>query len=66
MPYYSNGVIYSSKYINPASGLAVRIEYYKLGKLTNVDVDTDKDGILDTHYIHNTLGEVIGTEKIVN
>lgn len=64
--FYSKGVIYSSKYINPASGLPVRVEYYKLGKFTNVDVDTDKDGTLDTRYIHNTLGEVIGTEKIVH
>jgi hypothetical protein len=63
--YFTNGVVSSNMFMQPSTGLPLRVEYYKLGKMTSAEVDTDKDGTLDTRYIYNSLGEVASTEKIV-
>jgi hypothetical protein len=59
---YTNGVLTKTEYINPLSGLPLRIEYFKFGVLTAAEMDTDKDGKLDTRYQYNTLGQVVSTE----
>lgn len=61
---FENGVLSSMEYMNPSTGLPLRVEYFKLGKLTHADVDTDKDGILDTRQRYSPLGDVTGSERI--
>ncbi len=62
--FYAQGVSTSTQFINPATGLPLRVESYKLGITTMAEVDTNKDGKLDTRYIYSPLGEVISSEKI--
>lgn len=54
---YQHGVLVSTEYINPLSGLPVRIEHYRLGALTMAEVDTNKDGKLDKRYIYSDTAE---------
>jgi len=61
---YSDGVLTSMEYLNPSTGLPLRVEHYKLNKLVDADVDSDKDGKLDTRYVYDGLGQVVVTEKI--
>jgi hypothetical protein len=62
--HYLNGVLFATYYMNPSTGLPLRYELFHLGKLTTAEVDTDKDGSLDTRYTYGTLGEVTATEKL--
>jgi len=62
--HYANGVIATTEIINPTTGLPLRVEYYRLGILMRADVDTDKDGVLDTRFFYTPLGEVASSEKI--
>ena len=62
--YYKYGVLETSEYIYPQTGLAMRIEYFKLGKVVRADVDTNNDGKLDQSIIYSAVGEVVRTEKI--
>ena len=51
--HYENGVLTSTEFIDPASEKPRRIEYYRLGVvLLKADVDTNKDGVLDTRYVY--------------
>ncbi len=59
-----HGVLSTSTYMNPNTGLPLRVEYFKLSKLTKVERDSNKDGLLDTVEIYNALGEVTSTQKI--
>lgn len=60
----SYGVLFSVEYMDPLAFRPLRIEFFKLGKLTKAEVDTDKDGKLDTRYSYSALGEVNATEKM--
>jgi hypothetical protein len=62
--YYTNGVLLTSTYLNPSTGLALRVEHYKLGKIVKVEIDSNKDGKLDTIETLNTLGELVSTDKM--
>ncbi|HEX3141174.1 MAG TPA: hypothetical protein VHQ87_14030, partial [Rhizobacter sp.] len=55
--HFKDGVLDSVEYINPVSGLALRIEHYKLGKLQFADLDTDGDGKLDARQAYTPLLE---------
>jgi hypothetical protein len=55
---YDNGVPQTVEQLDPHSGLPLRIEHYKLGKLLYADVDTDRDGRLDTRLTYSATGEV--------
>jgi Putative prokaryotic signal transducing protein len=59
---YSNGVSNKTEYINPLSGLPLRVEHFKFGILRTAEMDTDKDGKLDTRYQYNALAQVISTD----
>ena len=63
--HYTNGILSSVDFVNPATALNLRVEYYKLGKITMAELDTNKDGTLDTRYFYNVLGEISATEKII-
>jgi hypothetical protein len=62
--HYASGVKTTTEIINPTTGLPLRVEYYRLGVLIRADVDTDKDGVLDTRFFYTPLGEVASSEKI--
>jgi Putative prokaryotic signal transducing protein len=62
--FYVNGVMSTSTYMNPATGLPLRIEYFKLGKITKVEIDSNRDGVLDTLETFNMLGELVSTQKM--
>jgi hypothetical protein len=61
---FRDGVAMSSEYLVRGSRRPARVEYYDLGGLTSAEVDTDRDGRLDTRYKYSDLMEVIGTETI--
>jgi hypothetical protein len=62
--HYANGVLQSTEYINPSSGLPLRVEHFRLGKLITAEVDTDQDGVLDTRVHYSAIGEVTSTDRI--
>lgn len=61
---FTHGVAESVEFINPASGKPLRIEHYRLGVLKYADVDTDRDGTLDTRLRYSPLGEVTTREAL--
>ena len=63
---FTDGVLTSMEYLNPSTGLPLRVEHYKLGKLVDAQVDSDRDGKLDTRRVYDGLGQVASTEKIAN
>lgn len=64
--FYNHSILLKTEYINPYSGLALRVEYFKLGLLTVAEMDTDKDGKLDTRYFYSPLGQVLTSEAVAN
>lgn len=62
--YYKHGILVSTEYINPHSGLPVRVEHYRLGVLTTAEVDTDKDGNLDKRYTYSNTAQITHEENI--
>lgn len=61
---YSHGVLASTEYLNPSTGLPLRVEHFVLGKLVAAEVDTDKDGTLDTRITYTPLGQIASTAAI--
>jgi hypothetical protein len=61
---YRHGVLESAEYLNPHTGLPVRVEHYRLGVLTTAEVDTDKDGRLDTRYTYSPTIEITSKHAI--
>lgn len=61
---YRNGVIESSTTWGPSTGLALRVEHFRLGQLTEAEQDTDQDGRLDTRLRYGALGEVFAREPL--
>jgi hypothetical protein len=55
---YANGVVQSNTFIDRATGLPLRVEHFRLGKLTHAEVDADHEGGLDTVVTYTPLGEV--------
>ena len=55
---YANGVVQTNTFIDRASGLPIRVEHHRLGKLTHAELDADHDGVLDTEVTFSPLGEV--------
>lgn len=62
---YTHGVFTSAEFVNPVTSLHLRVEHYKLGIMTMAEVDTNKDGTLDTRYFYNSLNEISASEKIL-
>lgn len=61
---FKNGVLTTAEYMDPATGRVLRLEQLSLGKLVSADIDTDKDGVLDTRLTYDKLGAVVATEQI--
>ena len=61
---FEHGVITSTEYIYPATGLPQKVEYFKLGKITYSELDIDKDGKMDKRIKYDALGEALSVEDI--
>lgn len=61
---FVNGAVVSNEYIHPPTGLPQRMEYFKLGKITHAETDTDKDGKMDKRTNYNSLGEEVSVEVV--
>jgi hypothetical protein len=61
---FSHGVLQSMEFIDPYTGRPEKIEYFRLGKTTHADRDTDKDGKMDKRTRYDAIGEVTATEDI--
>ena len=61
---YTHGALDSAEYIDPASGWPLRVERYRLGKLTQDEVDSNRDGTLDTRHFYSGTAEITRTETI--
>ena len=59
-----HGILVSSEYFSPDSAQPVRIDYFQLGSITTSELDTDRDGRMDTRRKYSDLAEVIATEAI--
>lgn len=55
---YRDGVLDTATLIEPSTGLPLRVEHYRLGRLVEADQDDDHDGQLDTRLRYGPLGEV--------
>lgn len=62
--YFSHGVAQTAEYIYPGTGQPQRIEYFRLGKITHADRDTDLDGVMDTRTYYDAVGEVRAVERM--
>lgn len=61
---FTHGVLDSAEYIDPASGWPLRVERYRLSKLTQAEVDSNRDGTLDTRHFYSSSAEITRTETI--
>ncbi|MET0350963.1 MAG: DUF2007 domain-containing protein [Rhizobacter sp.] len=60
----AHGVAVSTEYLDPATGLPLRVEHYRNGKIVRAEVDTDRDGVLDQEQEYGGLGDVRGTRRL--
>jgi Putative prokaryotic signal transducing protein len=58
------GVPVSLEYFVRASSQPVRIEYFHNGTIATAEVDSDRDGLMDTRHKYSNLAEIIATEQI--
>lgn len=61
---YNHGVADSVEFINPATGKPLRVEHYTLGVLKHADIDSDRDGTLDTRLRYSPQGDVTAREAL--
>lgn len=60
----SNGVLASTEYLVPGISQPVRKEYFDLNRLTSAEVDSDRDGQLDTRHTYSPVAEIVETTRI--
>lgn len=61
---YRDGVLDTTTVLNPSTGLPLQVEHYRLGRLSDAEVDTDRDGRLDTRLRFDPLGQVVAREPL--
>lgn len=64
--HHVEGVPTTNEIIDPTTGLPLRVEHYRLGVLVEAEVDTDRDGVLDTRLFYTPLGEISSRARIAN
>jgi len=55
---YRGDVAQSMAFLDPHTGLALRVEHYRAGKIVRAQLDTDHDGRLDTEQEYGPLNDV--------
>lgn len=61
---YEHGVALSVEHIDPATGLALKIDFFALGRMAYSLVDSDKDGKMDRRIRYTELGDVKSVEQL--
>lgn len=62
---FRHGVLETTTHIDKHTGRPLRIEYYRTGRITHAEVDTDRDGALDRRVTYSQIGEETSVEDIV-
>ena len=62
---YEYGVPVRSSYIHRNTGKPARVEHYRMGKITSVQLDRNADGVLDTEQTFDTNG-MVTAERTIN
>jgi Putative prokaryotic signal transducing protein len=60
-----HGVLVRGEFLDPTTARPVRVEHYRLGKMTHAELDTDADGRMDTRISYDRLGEPVRREAIL-
>lgn len=61
---YKYGVVLTNEFIHPNTGYPIRVEHYRLGKLTKAEIDTNADGVIDALVSYSPLGEVLSQQSV--
>lgn len=61
---YKGGVVVTNEFIHPNTGYPLRIEHYRLGKLTKAEIDTNADGVVEAVVTYSPLGEALSHESV--
>lgn len=56
---YEHGLAKQFEFIDPATGKPLKVQYFDQFKLVRAEVDTDRDGVLDTVYEYDDIEEVV-------
>ena len=62
--YFKSGVLVTTKYLNPKTGLPLRVEHFRMGRVAFAEVDSNRDGKLDKRLTYSVSGEVTQTEDM--
>lgn len=62
--HYAHGVLDTVEYLNPASGLPLRVEHYALGRLVFADVDSQRGGSLDVRIRYTPQAEIASRQPL--
>jgi antitoxin component YwqK of YwqJK toxin-antitoxin module len=57
--HYAHGVLTTTEYFATKTRRVIKIEYFKSGKLTHADLNTNRDGKMDRRTHYDEVGEVI-------
>ncbi|HEU4694540.1 MAG TPA: hypothetical protein VFS23_39505, partial [Vicinamibacterales bacterium] len=60
----THGVLDSTEYFVAGVAQPVRKEYFALSRITAAEVDSDRDGQLDTRYTYSPDAEIVETVRI--
>jgi len=61
---YAHGILMSTAFLDPATGLPLRVEHYRKDKLDHADIDSRRSGTLDVRIRYTPLAEVASREAI--
>jgi hypothetical protein len=56
---FEYGILAQSNIMDPKTGKVVRMNYYKNSLLRSADFDSDRDGVMETHYMYDRYGEIL-------
>lgn len=61
---YVHGVAVSTEFLDPHTGLALRVEHYRGGRIVRAQLDMDHDGRLDTEQEYGSLNDVRAVRRL--
>lgn len=60
---FDYGLVKMIEFINPVTAKPLKVQYFDQFKLVRAEIDTDRDGVLDTVYEYDDIEEVVNTYK---
>jgi hypothetical protein len=61
---FASGILVSTEYIYPTTGLPQKVEHYRLGKLIYAETDIDLDGKFDKRTNYDHLGNISSSSDL--